>query len=788
MKKQRILSFLLAMVMTVSLLPGTALAAKTEDFTDVSKNDWFYKYVDFVADEKYFVGTSETTFSPEMPMTRAMFVVVLAALEGVKVDNNVAPFADVSAGTWYSGAVKWAADNGVVAGVGGGKFAPDTAISREQMAVMMNAYVDWHSEKHGEDHREKAQVESFGDADDVSSWAVKGVENCRGWGLIAGAPDGNFYPQNTATRAEVATVIYNLAWLVYGGGSGSGPRPTYTDYIYEAVDGALADVLETVANNGVNTDKNDNGSVSYQGSSVEITGVKVNKPNDKLAAREQSVTATVTANSETVEAIANFAVEKATSIVAALAAGESTDAIVKENAEIVSQKAEALANQIVNKLNSVFGTELALDNLNKAAITESIKTAYAKGTEYGKKLWNDHFIIEENGVSKYVTDDITVTVGETEFVLNVDRENKQTTLDREPAALIKDMSVAIAKELYADLLTNEGEFVAVSAIDPSVKIGILFSAGDFASHTDKYSYSYPLTLTLDLAGTAADNIQYMYDSAKNEHNVKLVVTDKMVELYEGYAEQIVGEVTMNVSDIVADKAQDVVKTYEGDEFDEILAGIAEDGFLSRGVYAGICSVIKDSQYGEAFDALDDDIKLYIVSLSVDKLLTQSGYEPCCVYDQLTQNAQNAAANMEISDLTELAEKAGYTGTAYDKYIEKIEKLQDPAAVKQMKLSNLAAAIREAGKRGIEIELPLTVAEMVEMLPAKASVEIDGRLVISEATIENFLSKNNDNVYEAVADMIETIGDLCLADFEDGVKVEAAYGENYDVTVNLFIGK
>ena len=106
----------------------------------------------------------------------------------------------------------------------------------------------------------------------------------------------------------------------------------------------------------------------------------------------------------------------------------------------------------------------------------------------------------------------------------------------------------------------------------------------------------------------------------------------------------------------------------------------------------------------------------------------------------------------------------------------------------MKLSNLAAAIREAGKRGIEIELPLTVAEMVEMLPAKASVEIDGRLVISEATIENFLSKNNDNVYEAVADMIETIGDLCLADFEDGVKVEAAYGENYDVTVNLFIGK
>lgn len=786
MKKQRILSFLLAMVMTVSLLPGTALAAKTEDFTDVSKNDWFYKYVDFVADEKYFVGTSETTFSPEMPMTRAMFVVVLAALEGVKVDNNVAPFADVSAGTWYSGAVKWAADNGVVAGVGGGKFAPDTAISREQMAVMMNAYVDWHSEKHGEDHREKAQVESFGDADDVSSWAVKGVENCRGWGLIAGAPDGNFYPQNTATRAEVATVIYNLAWLVYGGGgSGSGPRPTYTDYIYEAVDGALADVLETVANNGVNTDKNDSGSVSYQGSSVEITGVKLNKPNDKLAAREQSVTATVTANSETVEAIANFAVEKATGIVAALAAGQSTDAIVKENAEIVSQKAEALANQIVNKLNSVFGTELALDNLNKAAITESIKTAYAKGTEYGKKLWNDHFIID----GKYVTDDITVTVGETEFVLNVDRENKQTTLDREPAALIKDMSVAIAKELYADLLTNESEFVAVSAIDPSVKIGILFSAGDFASHTDKYSYSYPLTLTLDLEGTAADNIQYMYDSAKNEHNVKLVVTDKMVELYKGYASQIVGEVTMLAMDKAAESA---AASVEGTTAANVLKGLFADpdiAYDSIGVQNALNAVLEDPQYAEyaeIFDTLPAALQDYAKALVCDAILGEDAAE--CVTPEMTAAAQAAAAELNISELTELAEKAGVDTVKYDSYIEKIEKLQDPAAVKQMKLSNLAAAIREAGKRGIEIELPLTVAEMVEMLPAKASVEIDGRLVISEATIENFLSKNNDNVYEAVADMIETIGDLCLADFEDGVKVEAAYGENYDVTVNLFIGK
>ena len=780
MKKQRILGFLLAMVMTVSLLPGTALAAKTEDFTDVSKNDWYYKYVDFVTDRGYFAGTSKTTFSPEMSMTRGMFVVVLAALEGVKVDNNVAPFADVPAGTWYSGAVKWAADNGVVAGTGSNKFAPNAEITREQMAVMMNAYVNWHSEKHGEDHKVKAKVEDFADKASVSSWAAEAVENCRAWGLIAGAPDGKFYPQNTATRAEVATVIYNLAWLVLGGGGGGGGGFTPEDKIYNAVNGALNDVLGDIAENGVNTDKNDNGSVSYQGSSVAITGVKVVKPNDDKSPRAQLVTATVTANSETIQNIADFAVAKATGIVAALAAGESSDAIVEENTAEISARANEIAEKVIAKLNAAFGTSLELDNLDKSAITESVKTAYEKGTDYGKYLWNKYFV--EDG--KYITDDIKVSVGDASTTLKVDTKTRNTTLDGKPEDIIKEFAVAIAKDLYSDL-TKKNTPVAVSAIDPSVTIDILFSKGEYAEHTENFSYSYPLTLTLDLKGSAADNI--MYNFANGEHNVKLVVTDKMVELYEGYAQQIVGEVTMNVSDIVADKAQDVVKTYEGDEFDEILAGIAEDGFLSRGVYAGICSVIKDSQYGAAFDALDEDIKLYIVSLSVDKLLAQSGYEPCCVYDKLTQNAQNAAANMEISDLTELAEKAGYTGTAYDKYIEKIEKLQDPAAVKQMKLSNLAAAIREAGKRGIEIDLPLTVAEMIEMLPAKATVVVDG-LEISEETLTAAMDAKNGDPYKAIASMIDEIGDLCLADFmdADGVKVEVAYGEKYDATVNFYI--
>ena len=76
MKKQRILSALLALCIVFSLVP-TALAEKADDFTDVSRSDWYYQFVDYVTSKGYFNGTSETTFAPAENMTRAMFVTVL---------------------------------------------------------------------------------------------------------------------------------------------------------------------------------------------------------------------------------------------------------------------------------------------------------------------------------------------------------------------------------------------------------------------------------------------------------------------------------------------------------------------------------------------------------------------------------------------------------------------------------------------------------------------------------------------------------------------------------------
>ena len=87
MRKKRILSLLMTLVLVTSLLPHAA-AVSASRFTDVSEDSWYYEYVDFVTEKGYFAGTSATTFSPDLTMTRAMFVTVLARVDDAEIDNS----------------------------------------------------------------------------------------------------------------------------------------------------------------------------------------------------------------------------------------------------------------------------------------------------------------------------------------------------------------------------------------------------------------------------------------------------------------------------------------------------------------------------------------------------------------------------------------------------------------------------------------------------------------------------------------------------------------------------
>ena len=172
-------------------------------FTDVKESDWFYEAVRFVYENDLFNGTSATTFSPNANMTRAMLVTVLYRLAGKPAVTAGASFTDVKSGLWYSDAVAWASANGIVEGMGSGKFAPDDFVTREQMAVILMRYTRYQKA----DTSASADLSRFTDASSVSPWAQSAMAWAVASGLVNGRTATTLVPGGTATRAEVAAIL-----------------------------------------------------------------------------------------------------------------------------------------------------------------------------------------------------------------------------------------------------------------------------------------------------------------------------------------------------------------------------------------------------------------------------------------------------------------------------------------------------------------------------------------------------------------------------------------------------
>ena len=137
---KKLFAFVTAFVL-VTALPFSTSAANVEDFSDVRPGGWYYSAVKYAVSKGLFSGTSASTFAPDAPMTRGMFVRVLANKAGIDTSQYAgSSFSDVEAGIWYAGPVEWAAENNIVAGIGGGKFAPNRNVTREQMAVILYNY------------------------------------------------------------------------------------------------------------------------------------------------------------------------------------------------------------------------------------------------------------------------------------------------------------------------------------------------------------------------------------------------------------------------------------------------------------------------------------------------------------------------------------------------------------------------------------------------------------------------------------------------------------------------
>lgn len=174
-------------------------------FTDVREADWFYDDVVYAYENGLFAGTSDTTFSPNASMTRAMLVTVLYRLEGQPTVSGRSGFSDVKLNSYYEDAVTWAADNGIVNGTGATTFSPNANVTREQMAAILYRYAQY--KQYGT--TASAGLNGFSDAAKVSTYAKAPLSWAVAEKLVNGS-EGRLLPTGNATRAQVAAILHRF--------------------------------------------------------------------------------------------------------------------------------------------------------------------------------------------------------------------------------------------------------------------------------------------------------------------------------------------------------------------------------------------------------------------------------------------------------------------------------------------------------------------------------------------------------------------------------------------------
>lgn len=173
------------------------------NFTDVPYSQWYYSAVNYVYTNNIMSGLSNTVFGAANPVTRGQFAAILYRMQGQPAASNQSKFTDVAPNMYYTKAVNWANEAGIVSGYTATQFAPDASITREQMAVMMFKYAQYL----GLDTTARANIYTFSDANKVSAYATNALSWAIAKGLISGMTPTTLAPQNSATRAECAAIV-----------------------------------------------------------------------------------------------------------------------------------------------------------------------------------------------------------------------------------------------------------------------------------------------------------------------------------------------------------------------------------------------------------------------------------------------------------------------------------------------------------------------------------------------------------------------------------------------------
>ena len=181
-------------------------------FDDVLPDNWAYEAVEYVNEKGLMSGVGGGSFSPGQPTTRGMLVTILYRMEGEPEYENTGTirFTDVNDDAWYAKGVYWAAENGIVKGVGDGRYLPEDPVTREQMAAIFHRYAGYK----GYDVTAQGDLSAFTDAASVGDWAREALIWAVDKELINGMGDGTVNPRGTATRAQTAAILMRFCETV----------------------------------------------------------------------------------------------------------------------------------------------------------------------------------------------------------------------------------------------------------------------------------------------------------------------------------------------------------------------------------------------------------------------------------------------------------------------------------------------------------------------------------------------------------------------------------------------
>ena len=183
-----------------------------EPFLDVNEGDWFYDAVAYAYENGIMDGVGGNRFAPNSATTRAQLVTILYRLEGQPAVSGDLPFTDVEAGTWYTNAVGWAAQNGIVNGVGDDTFAPGNDLTREQLVTILYRY----AESKGYDVSASADLAGYPDGEEIQAYAREAMAWAVAENIIQGMEDDTLKPAGNASRAQIATILMRFCEGVAG--------------------------------------------------------------------------------------------------------------------------------------------------------------------------------------------------------------------------------------------------------------------------------------------------------------------------------------------------------------------------------------------------------------------------------------------------------------------------------------------------------------------------------------------------------------------------------------------